>query len=143
MGGSSGGLGSTVQLTADNNIVDGNASDPDISAATAILTAQEGEIDTASVIETAVDTLTANGATGLSIRNTGDLAATLTASGGVATLNTSGTLTTAGTGWSADQFDIDATGDVTLTDGLVVDTAGIDMVSTTGNVTGSVASISN
>ena len=136
--GTTAGTGSTVTLTADNNIVDGNASDPDITAATAILTAQTGEIDTSSVIETAVGTLTASGETGLSVSNTGNLTATLTSNNGVAKLNTTGTLTTGGSAWTANQFDIDATGNVTLTDGVTVDTAGVDIVSTAGSVSGSV-----
>src|SRR5690606_1798168 len=70
----------------------------------------------------------ANADTGFDITNTGDVVATLTAANGTATLDNAGTITTAAA-WSADAFDIDATGAITLDHTVTSDNGNVDIAS--------------
>jgi len=104
------------------------------TAGTATLNAPNGSIgrSTGGALETAVATLIADagGTAGLDVENATSLTATLTANTGTAKLAVIGAGNTLETGgvWSADAFDADAEGAVTVRHAIAADTpAGIDL----------------
>ncbi len=98
-----------------------------------------GDIGASEPLSTAVSqlTATAGGSSGIRISNTGDLLATMRADSGTARLNVTGRLESInpGSDWSANAFDIDATGDIRITRNVIADAeGGIDLQSSDGEI---------
>jgi autotransporter-associated beta strand protein len=137
--------GSAISVTSVSGaIVDGgDTGGADVTAVngTATLTANDatnGAIGAvADDLETQVATLiaSAGGANGITIINNSNVTATLTANSGQAKLAVTGTLDTGGAS-SANSFDLDATGNVTVAHNITTDTAGgININSSGGTLT--------
>ena len=71
-------------------------------------------------LETAASTLTATGPGGINLRNTGNTAATFTSTNGAVGIVNIGTLSTNGTAWTGDTFDIRA-GNLQINDAITSD----------------------
>ena len=110
-----------------------------ITASAANLTATSGTVGLAGdPLETTLSSVTVSGSNGITIANTGNVTATLTANNGIATLTNDGTLVTGGT-WTANEFDIDATSDITIAHGVTSDdggdaTSGVSLTSSAGTL---------
>jgi len=127
--------GQAVALTAAGDILETNASDPDITAASATLEATAGGIATATTLETAVATLSASGAAGVNVANTGAVTATLNSGGGAVVFANTDTVAT-GDAWTGNSFDVDAGGTLTVNAGHTL-TAGagpLALATTAGDI---------
>ncbi|HEX7030587.1 MAG TPA: filamentous hemagglutinin N-terminal domain-containing protein, partial [Gammaproteobacteria bacterium] len=120
--GGAAGADATITLDAAEDVI--GSGGLDIDAGTLALTAGGN----GGALTTQVAALSANAETGFNITNTGDLVATLTANNGTAVLGNTGTVTTGGA-WTANVFDIDASGAITLDHTVTSDVGGIDIAS--------------
>lgn len=123
----------TVTLTAADGIHDSVGTGDAVAAAEIVLNAMAGAIagpGGAGTFKTDTTNLTASAPDGIDIDNSagGVLQATMTADSGAVVLESGGSISTAGTDWTADSFDIRAGGSsgvFTATDAVVSDAGDI------------------